>query len=204
MMKELTTQLQSVLLVGAMTFGLGVAQAIAQSDDAPAVEDSTAATDAAPVDLANNASFGDWIVACEAATVRRTVCRLVQEQSLRENGQLVARFVAVPVSDGAILLAQTPMGTYLPGGAVYRFAGDDDTEQREMIWQRCLGDICEAAAPLDEDELALFAERDALLFGFRMSAEADPLILSVDISRFAEALTALRAATAEPAETTTE
>lgn len=193
MMKTLTLGPQTMMLVGAAALSLGMLPASAQDTG------DGAATDAAAADLPNNAAFGDWIVSCEAATVRRTVCRLVQEQSLRENGQLVARFIAVPVSDGAILLAQTPMGTYLPGGAVYRFAGDETTEQREMIWQRCLGEICEAATPLDEEELALFAEGDALLFGFRMSADTDPLILSVDISRFAEALNALRDATPDPA-----
>lgn len=184
------------LMAGAMALAAG--QGTAQDTSDAAAEPTTeAAEPAATGDLANNSAFGDWLVTCEAATVQRTVCRLVQEQSLRQNGQLVARFIAVPVSDGAILLAQTPMGTYLPGGAVYRFAGDEDSAQREMIWQSCLGDVCEAAAPLDEAELALFAEHQAILFGFRMSADTDPLILSVDISRFGEALDALRAASAE-------
>ena len=156
-----------------------------------------------PADLPNNAQFGDWVVTCEAATVQRNVCRLEQEQSLRESGQFVARFIAVPVADGAILLAQTPMGSYLPGGAVYRFASDESIEQREMIWQRCLGNICEAAAPLDQEELALFAESEALLFGFRMAADADPIILRVDISRFTEALDALRKATGAATAATT-
>lgn len=182
--------------------GAGLAVALAVSLSPVAAQDSTdTATSGEPaetateVDLANRTQFGAWIVTCEAATVRRTVCRLVQEQTLRDSGALVARFIAQPVSDGAILLAQTPMGTYLPGGAVYRFAGNEDIEQREMIWQRCLGDVCEAAAPLDEDELALFSDNDALLFGFRMDVASDPIILNVDISQFNDALTALRDAT---------
>ena len=182
--------------------GAGLAAALAVSLSPVAAQDSTdtatseePAETATAVDLANRTQFGAWIVTCEAATVRRTVCRLVQEQTLRDSGALVARFIAQPVSDGAILLAQTPMGTYLPGGAVYRFAGNEDLEQREMIWQRCLGDVCEAAAPLDEDELALFAENDALLFGFRMDVASDPIILNVDISQFNDALIALRDAT---------
>lgn len=178
--------------------GLAAGALIAQTADTTADEAGPAAETGTQTDtdLPNNTRFGDWVVTCEAATVKRNVCRLEQEQTLRDTGQLVARFIAVPVSDGAILLAQTPMGTYLPGGAVYRFADDDAAEQREMIWQRCLGTICEAAAPLDEAELTAFTDHDALLFGFRMAAEADPVILRVDISRFNEALGALTMATA--------
>ncbi len=124
--------------------------------------------------------------------MRKTACSLVQEQRMKEGGQLVARFVAVPVSDGAILLAQVPMGVYLPGGAVYRFADNEEIAQREMIWQRCAENVCEAAAPLDEAELALFAEEEALLFGFRPTAESEPVILRVDIRRFAEAVQKIR------------
>lgn len=191
MTKSLLQVARRTVAVAALICGATFGPALAQSDEAT---DEAGETAPAVADLPNNARFGDWIVACEAATVKRNVCRLEQEQTLRDSGQLVARFIAVPVSDGAILLAQTPMGTYLPGGAVYRFAGDDETEQREMIWQRCLGTICEAAGPLDTDELALFAEREALLFGFRMNADGDPIILSVDISQFTEALAALAAA----------
>ncbi|SIN90024.1 invasion associated locus B family protein [Vannielia litorea] len=153
------------------------------------------ATETAPEasgEVSNNTAFGDWIVSCEAVTTRKTACSLVQEQRLKEGGQLVARFVALPVSDGAILLAQVPMGVYLPGGAVYRFAGNEALEQREMIWQRCAENVCEAAAPLNEEELAVFAEEEALLFGFRPAAEGEPVILRVDISRFAEAVEQLR------------
>lgn len=170
-----------------LSFGLLMALAVV-----PAVAQETAAeTD---TDLANNTAFGDWVVSCQAATVQRNICQLVQVQTLRDTGQMLARFVALPVEDGAILLAQMPMGVYLPGGAVYRFAENEEQEQREMIWQRCLGEVCEAAAPLDTDELALFAEHEQILVGFRMSAEDEPIILGVDISQFNEALEALERA----------
>lgn len=144
-------------------------------------------------DVANRTAFGDWVVICDAVTVKKTACRLVQEQTLRDTGELVARFVAMPVADGVILLAQLPMGVYLPGGAVYRIEGKDDVAQNEMIWQRCAGTICEAAAPISEEELAVFAEAEALLFGFRMTAQGEPVILRVDISQFAEAVAMIRA-----------
>lgn len=102
------------------------------------------------------------------------------------------QFIVLAAGDGThLLLAQTPIGVYLPGGAVYRFADNEDVEQREMIWQRCIGDICEAAIRIDEAERALFAEHDTLLFGFRVDVETDPIIVGVDISEFENALKAL-------------
>jgi len=165
---------------------------------APVVAQDAAAPEpaAAPAagDLANGTAFGDWVVSCEAVTTQRNVCRLVQELSRRDTGELVARFIALPVEDGAVLVAQVPMGVFLPGGAVYRFADRDDLEQRDMIWQRCLGEVCEAAAPLDTAELKLFGENKAILFGFRTDAEAEPVIVRVDISQFVAGLDRLAAA----------
>lgn len=145
-------------------------------------------------DVANGSAFGNWIVNCQAATIKRTTCQLIQEQSIRETGQMIARFVAIPATDGAVLLAQAPMGVYLPGGAVYRFAGADDIEQREMSWQSCAGNLCEAAVAISEDELKLFAEHEAILFGFQMQAGADPVVIRVNIQDFARAIGLLRAA----------
>ncbi|WP_460275385.1 invasion associated locus B family protein [Celeribacter sp. ULVN23_4] len=172
----------------ALTATLALAPFAALAQEAETATDTTEQT----TDVINNTAFGDWIVNCQALTAKRTSCRLVQEQSLRDSGAFVARFIGVPVSDGAILLAQVPMGVYLPGGAVYRFAGNEEIEQREMIWQRCADDVCEAAAPLTEEELALFAEEDTMLFGFRPVADGEPVILSVDISEFADAIQKLR------------
>lgn len=147
----------------------------------------------ADADVANNTSFGDWLVNCEAVTVRRSVCHLTQELSQRETGALVARFIAMPVEDGVVLVAQVPIGAYLPGGAVYRFAGRDDLEQREMIWQRCLGEICEAAFAITPEEQALFDESEAILFGYRTDLEAEPTIVRVDTSSFGDAIKAITA-----------
>lgn len=188
--RRLCRRVSSLVVALFVAAPLAVAQGSETSTSAPSD------VPAAQPDLANNTAFGDWVVKCEAASARRTVCTLVQEQALRDSGAVLVRFIAAPLEDGAILLAQTPMGTYLPGGAVYRIAGRDDVEQREMVWQRCLGSICEAAAPLDADEIGLFADAEALLFGYRMTADGDPIVLRVDISRFSKGLEALRAATA--------
>lgn len=159
---------------------------------------SAVAEDAAPAaaevqELANNTAFGGWLVTCEALTVTRSACRLTQELTLRDKGDLVVRMVAVPVSDGALLFAQVPIGVYLPGGAVYRIEGKEDLEQRNMVWQRCLGGVCEAASGLDQSELDNLRDASSILFGYRMDANGEPLIVSVDTSRFVEGLEALRA-----------
>lgn len=152
----------------------------------------SAATSTNNAEIRNGQRIGDWVVSCDAVTVRQTACRLVQEQSMRDGGALVARFIAVPVVDGAILLAQVPMGVYLPGGAVYRFGDNEALEQRELIWQSCAGQICEAAAPLDEEELAQFESHSNILFGFRPTAEDDPVVLRVNIDGFSDAIAILR------------
>ncbi len=146
-------------------------------------------------DVANNTLFGDWIVTCQAVTVTRNICRLVQEQKLRESNTLVARLIAFPAEDGgAVLLAQVPMGVYLPGGAVFRPESDETAEQQEMIWQRCLGDICEAALGLDAEGLADLSGSGAILFGYRADISSEPIITRVNMAQFGEGLEALRVA----------
>jgi invasion protein IalB len=177
------------VIAAACLGGLAPAVPAQTTGDAPDVAALPQAPEGIGADeIANNTAFGDWVVMCEAVTIRRTVCQLVQELSLRDSDRMLARFVALPVEEGAVLVAQVPMGVYLPGGAVFRFAELDEEPQREMIWQRCFGEVCEAAIPLPEEELAVFARAEEMLFGFRMDAEEEPIILRVDISRFAEAI----------------
>lgn len=140
-----------------------------------------------------NQQFGQWVVACQVVTVSKNLCRLVQEQILRETDKLVARFIAQPAPDGAvILLAQVPMGAYLPGGAVYRLDNDAKAKQREMIWQRCLGAICEAALVLDADELKAMNKAGGILFGYRTDPNSDPVVTRVDMTDFTTGVDALR------------
>lgn len=147
----------------------------------------------APVDVANNTPFGNWLVTCEALSVKRSVCRLTQELTLRDSGDLVVRFIAIPAKGGAVMLAQVPIGVYLPGGAVWRASTPEDAEQHDMIWQRCLGGVCEAAQGLSDADLESLTASGTMLFGYRMDPEGEPLVLEVDVAQFQEGLTALRA-----------
>ncbi len=144
-------------------------------------------------DVAINTQFGQWVVSCQAVTVNTNVCRLLQEQVLRDSNVLVARFIVQPVENGAaVMLAQVPGDVYLAGGAVYRLDGDEDGPQREMIWQRCMGGICEAALVLEADEIEAMNAAGAILFGYRMEPTSDPIVTLVDLEAFATGLDALR------------
>lgn len=161
---------------------------------ASVAQNATPAQTGAQEDIANNTAFGDWVVSCQAATVKKTVCRLVQEQRVKNSNQLLARFIAMPAKEGAVLIAQVPMGVYLPGGAVYRFEGKDELKQRDMVWQTCLNNVCEAAAPLSADELKLFGENKAILFGYKPTADGKPMVLRVNVEQFNKALDVLKKA----------
>ena len=146
-------------------------------------------------DVPVNTKFGAWTVTCQAISVSRNVCRLIQEQVLTNSDTLVARFIALPAEEGgAVLLAQVPMGVYLPGGAVYRLENDENAEQRSMVWQRCLGDICEAAIGLDADELTQMNESGGVLFGYSAGPTSEPIVTRVDLTDFVKGLDALRSA----------
>jgi invasion protein IalB len=178
--------------LAATAFGLLVAQHVfaegnteeVPADMSAALEQSTA--------ISNNSAFGGWIVNCEAITVNSTACRLIQQLSRTEDNSLIVRMIVLPAGDGThLMIAQTPSGVYLPGGAVYRFAENEEIEQREMIWQNCMADTCEAAARLDADELAIFDVNTTLLFGYRPDVTSEAIIVPMDISQFGEAIAAL-------------
>lgn len=154
---------------------------------------SPSADAAGKADLPVNSRFGKWVVACQAVTVSRNVCRLVQEQVRRDKGTLVARFVAQPSADGgAVFEAQVPMGAYLPGGAVYRLENEKDGKQHQLVWQRCLGKVCVAASVLSADEIKAMDAAGALLFGYRLDPRVDPVVTRVDMTDFVKGLDALR------------
>jgi len=127
-------------------------------------------------------------------TSARTQCRLVQSITRTDDKSLVVKFVAMPAADGqALMVAQVPIGVWLPAGAVFRPEDQTEAEQKKMIWQKCLGQICEAAIGLTPADLAGFTAAKGILFGYRMDRTTDPIIIRVDVSRMEEALKALAA-----------
>lgn len=142
--------------------------------------------------VANNTAFGDWIVRCEAVTSTQTSCRAVQLLTRTEDQSLVARLIAVPnVDGGAIFLAQAPIGVFLPARPVLRGEGEDASNQAELTWQRCLGEICEAALGLTAEALRNLSAKGKVLFGYRMQRNSEPVVVRIDVSRLAEAIEAI-------------
>lgn len=76
-------------------------------------------TGASAQDVANNTPFGDWRVSCDAVSVSQTFYQSEQQKSVLDTNELAGRFAAfTTLNGGAILLAQVPIGVYLPGRAL--------------------------------------------------------------------------------------
>ena len=163
-------RLASIALLSLLTLG----GASAQDTTAPAV---------------NGQAFGNWVLRCEALGVAQTRCSLVQELTLAETGALVLRLIVTELQGGPALVAHVPMGVYLPSGLVYQVEGDE-TEQKEMVWQRCLGSICEGALAMDEDEVARLSS-GTLLVGYRPAPGVEPVVLRVGLDGFGEGVAAI-------------
>lgn len=154
---------------------------------------STATAQEAPAaSVANGAAFGDWVVRCQALGVQQTQCNLVQELTMADTGALVARLLVTELQGGPTLIAHVPIGAYLPSGLVYQVEADE-TPQRDMIWQRCLGDICEGALALDDAEIERLSE-GTMLVGYRPAPGVDPVIVRVQMDGFGDGVAAIFAA----------
>jgi len=142
---------------------------------------------AAPV--ANGTAFGDWAIRCQAIGVQQTQCNLVQELSLADTGGLVARVLVTELQGAPALIGHVPIGAYLPSGMVYQVEGDD-TPQREMIWQRCLGNICEGALALDDAEIERLSQ-GTMLFGYRPAPGVEPVVVRMQLDGFGDGVAAI-------------
>ncbi len=152
------------------------------------------ATSAAAQDeVANNAAFGDWVVNCEAVSTQRTQCRVVQTQSRQDTGALVIQLIAYAAPEGgAVLVAQVPIGVYLPAPLAFRAESEPDAPEQTMIWQRCLGQICEAALQLEAPAFAALTEAETVLFGYQPAPGAEAVITRVNTIGLADAVDATR------------
>lgn len=139
--------------------------------------------------VSNGTQFGDWMIQCQAIGVQQTQCSLVQELTLSETGALVARVLVTELQGGPAIVGHVPIGAYLPSGVAYHVVGDD-TPQREMIWQRCLGSICEGALALDDAEIERLSE-GTMRFGYRPAPGADPVVVNIQLDGFAEGVAAM-------------
>ncbi len=153
----------------------------------------TLASGAAAQEVANNASFGDWVVNCEAVSTQRTSCWVAQTQSRADNGGLVLQLIAYALPEGgALLAAQVPIGAYLPFNVSFQPEADENPQPQRMIWQRCLGQICEAALQFSAEELAALNDAEQVLFGYQPAPGVDALVTRVSTGTLVEALDAIR------------
>ncbi|MEM1360877.1 MAG: invasion associated locus B family protein [Pseudomonadota bacterium] len=132
--------------------------------------------------------YGSWLQICEEGQP----CRAVQQLAVTQTGEFAARIIGIKVEDGLWLAAQVPMGVYFPAGAVFKVNTAEDTPQEQMIWQRCLNGICEAAIQLDSERLEDFSQADQMYFAYRMRPDEDPRLLNVSLDGFIDALEAPR------------
>lgn len=131
-----------------------------------------------------NEVFGDWVLLCGGGQP----CRIVQQQTERDSGAFALRLVAMKNEQGAILAAQMPMGVHLASGAVYRVPQPENEPQKQMVWQRCADEVCEAAIQLGERDLDLFAQNETLIFAYRQNPQDEPRFISVSLNGFGDGL----------------
>jgi invasion protein IalB len=154
-----------------------------------------AAQDSAPADVTNGQSFGAWTVSCQALGMNKTSC-VLQQQLLRSSDRaFLARLVVFWSADGArrFLAAQVPVGAYLPAG--FALKAEASETPKELTWQSCNKQICEALIELDDATLQeLSGEGQENIASYRPSLQADPLVFRCSMTGAQEGLAALKPA----------
>lgn len=141
---------------------------------------------------ADGTAFGDWLVTCREAAGGGQECRMVQKLTRSDDRSLVVRFIAVPGPDGgAGLLAQVPMGVHLPAQPALRLAEPETAPSRPFVWQRCMGDVCEAGRMLSAAEVAELSAAGAFLFGYKLTRDGAPLVVQVSAAQLGAGLAAI-------------
>ncbi|MBL4917154.1 invasion associated locus B family protein [Szabonella alba] len=152
---------------------------------------------AAPLqaEVANGTVFGDWRVACTAATSTRTSCALTQTLANREGNTFLAEIglnVARNEGDAAVVMVlRTPSSMALamqPGVLI-----DGRDEQLAMTWRTCAGDFCTALVQLDEAAIADLRAAASMVVGYQGINAAEPTSFAVSLQGVTAGLTALSA-----------
>ena len=148
-------------------------------------------------EIANGQSFGDWLVRCDALGVNRTRCMLSQRVARSDNGALLAEVLAFWSDDSPaapILVAQAPVGIYLPTSFVLQPEGSEDDQRLDFIWQSCNQTICEAIGLPDAEKLDQLTGAERLLAGYRPSIGAEARVFPISTKGLAEGVEALKLA----------
>lgn len=145
--------------------------------------------------VANGQSFGDWLVRCDALGMNRTRCMLSQRVARSDSGALLAEILAFWSDDtpaAPILVAQAPVGVYLPTAFVLQPEGSEDDQRLDFVWQSCNQTICEAIGLPDAEKLGQLTGIERLLAGYRPAAGAEASVFPVSTKGLAEGLEALK------------
>ncbi|MCU0829864.1 MAG: invasion associated locus B family protein [Tabrizicola sp.] len=143
----------------------------------------------------NGQTFGAWTVSCEAIAAGETVC-VLNQQLVRDTDQaFLAQFLALWSDDGTkrYILARVPVGVYLPFGmALQPEVPDGEATLRQMIWQSCNGQVCEALVEFGPEEIASFVGPDiAILASYQPSLGKDPVVFRFSMDGLVDGMDAL-------------
>jgi invasion protein IalB len=143
----------------------------------------------------NGQAFGAWTVSCEAIAAGETVC-VLNQQLVRDTDQVfLAQFLALWSDDGTkrYILARVPTGVYLPFGmALKPEASEGETDLRQMVWQSCNGQICEALVEFGPEEIAAFVGPEiTVLASYQPGLGKDPVVFRFSMDGIVEGMDAL-------------
>ncbi len=113
--------------------------------------------------------FKDWAVRCaQRDTETKRSCVLFQRIALDSGQTVLSVTAAYPAdSDEAAAVFRLPLGIFLPAGAAMQV---DDSEQINLVIQRCDQRGCWASLKLDEKTLGLFKKGRQGRVGFNNTA----------------------------------
>ena len=147
----------------------------------------------ARAEVANGTVFGDWRVACTAATSSRTSCALTQTLANTENNTFLAEIgLNVIRNEGAasvVMVLRTPSSMALgiqPGVLI-----NGRSDQFALTWRTCAGDFCTAVLQLDEDGVAALRAASSMIVGYQGINATEPTSFSVSLRGVTAGLTAL-------------
>ncbi|MFT6451796.1 MAG: invasion protein IalB [Halocynthiibacter sp.] len=163
-------------------------------------QSNTEANTAAPSRIANGASFGQWLVRCDALAVGETVCYLSQKIVRTQDQAGVAELLAFWNPDFTIsyVIARVPNGVFLPSGFAMK---DQASEERhDFVWQNCTPALCEALAEMPIAKIEALEAAETVIAGYKPNRNAQDMLFQVKFAGASQGLTALKAANAARAE----
>jgi invasion protein IalB len=76
---------------------------------------------------------------------------------------------------------------------VVKPAEPKNAKSQAFVWQRCLNGICEAARKITGKEVSDLTAAGTVLFGYKMQANGNPIVVKISMEKFGEGLAAIEA-----------